>query len=238
MTQSESREKNETRIGVWGHAAVSIVASCGTSLLIDPYESGGLGGAINFDPIDVHHDFVTATHDHTDHAGFSAVSATARIDRGEELAGPFRIRRTSVDHDEYGGRRYGGQVDVLEIQIESWTILHLSDLGSAPSESLLRRHQGADVAFVPVGGKFTIGAAQAVETCRLLRPRVAIPIHAADPCCELPLRSVQTFLEFAIEYSEAAISFISVREAVKALPFLSLPPAKSARGPGRSTEPA
>ncbi len=38
----------------------------------------------------------------------------------------------------------------------------------------------ADVAFLPVGGKFTMDAIEAAEAANTIRPKVAVPIHFAD----------------------------------------------------------
>ncbi len=38
----------------------------------------------------------------------------------------------------------------------------------------------ADVAFLPVGGKYTMDALEAAEAANMMRPKVAIPIHFAD----------------------------------------------------------
>lgn len=37
-----------------------------------------------------------------------------------------------------------------------------------------------DVAFLPVGGKYTMNAEEAAEAANLIRPKVAVPIHFAD----------------------------------------------------------
>jgi len=38
----------------------------------------------------------------------------------------------------------------------------------------------ADVAFLPVGGKFTMDAVEAAEAANTIHPKVAVPIHFAD----------------------------------------------------------
>lgn len=56
-------------------------------------------------------------------------------------------------------------------------MLHLGDLGEVPEEELKNRLFMPDVLLIPVGGTYTLDAAQAAETIRILQPRVVIPMH-------------------------------------------------------------
>ncbi len=212
-----------TRLRLWGHAAVTVQAAGGETLLVDPFAHGSLGGTLQYPAIDAKHDWVIATHEHADHSAFSAV-AGERVGRNADEAGPFRFLRTPVPHDEYGGRRFGGSVDLLEIQVDGYRILHLSDVGASPRSDWIARHRGVDIALAPVGGFYTIGAAQAEEWVRLLGARTAIPIHHATPWCTLPLRKRDLFLARFVEYSAGATSFMGVGEALNSGGILALRP--------------
>ncbi|HSK69206.1 MAG TPA: MBL fold metallo-hydrolase, partial [Candidatus Limnocylindria bacterium] len=56
-------------------------------------------------------------------------------------------------------------------------IAHLGDLGEIPGSALQAALDRPDVLLVPVGGFYTMDAAQAARTVELLRPRVVIPMH-------------------------------------------------------------
>jgi L-ascorbate metabolism protein UlaG (beta-lactamase superfamily) len=52
-----------------------------------------------------------------------------------------------------------------------------------------------DILFIPVGGVFTINAAEASQVCTQLRPKVIIPMHFKTPKCAYPISDVNIFLE-------------------------------------------
>ena len=56
-------------------------------------------------------------------------------------------------------------------------LLHCGDLGHLPDAELVRKAGRVDVILVPVGGFFTIDAAQAKAVCEAFGPRVIIPMH-------------------------------------------------------------
>lgn len=183
-----------------GHACVALHLS-GRVLLIDPYESGQFKGKMAYAPIDFRVDWVVSTHAHADHCAFHAVPGAFEIaDEGQY--GPFHIRRHRAWHDEYDGRRKGGPVDILEIGSDEATVVHLSDVGESPIASIASKLRGADLVLVPVGGNFTIGAAQAWEWLERLAPRVAVPIHYRTGACGLPIRDASAFGAWVDEAEE------------------------------------
>ncbi len=83
---------------------------------------------------------------------------------------------------------------MLCIEVDGWRILHASDVGQAPTPQLMRRCGEVDVALVPVGGFFTIGAAQAREWSRRLGATWVIPTHYRTEGCGLEqMRGVDGF---------------------------------------------
>jgi len=176
-----------------GHACVVLEASGGERCVVDPYAPGALGGAFALPPIDLRANYVVTTHDHEDHAAFGAIDGhPTRIQSGK--AGPFTVRRWPAWHDEYGGRRFGGAVDVVTIDVGGLRLLHLSDVGHAPPADRPDAWLKADVCCLPVGGCYTIGPEQAVRWWQQLRPKRTIPVHYADDDVDLPLQPVGRFL--------------------------------------------
>lgn len=214
MSWSDAR----LRLRYYGHASFGLWWG-DDSLLFDPYRPGGFGGSMDLPPIEERFARVVVTHDHDDHAALDALKHPApRVHSGQH--GCFLISRVGVFHDEYRGRRRGGESDVVIVEVGGRRIVHLGDVGHSPRPNDLRSlgdDQRIDVLIVPVGGYFTIGAAQAWEWCRALSPGWVIPAHGADPRVGLPLRPIAHFLASStwpvqrsaeiVEYEEGLLSF-------------------------------
>lgn len=170
----------------YGHACFSLEAGR-TTLLLDPYESGALGGAVALPPLPDQFDYVASTHLHVDHSATHTVPS-ADVLEGEGVAGPFHVERCTAFHDEYRGALRGGTTDVLRIRVNGVTVVHLGDLGERPTGALLDwlRQIPIDALLVPVGGYFTLSPLGAREVVRLLQPRIAVPCHSADDGVTLP----------------------------------------------------
>jgi len=179
-----------------GHAACVLTTSARESLVIDPYESGGFGGAMAYAPIEHVCDWVVCSHQHLDHCATHLLPGDPVVIDGEGTFGAFQIRRHTTAHDEYDGRRRGGSVDILEIVADGARVVHLSDVGQSPTSALVDALREPDVLIVPVGGFFTIGAAQAHEWSERLAPRWVVPCHYATPSCSLPIREVDIFTAY------------------------------------------
>lgn len=194
-----------------GHAAILLSRPDGT-LLIDPYDTPAFDGKFRYRPIDARPDWVVSTHAHVDHAAYHVVPHAELVESG--TAGPFEISRVSLWHDEYRGRRRGGASDALKILVDTYVIVHLGDVGCSPPPEVIDSLRNPDVLFVPVGGFFTIGAAQAWEWVERLAPRCAVPIHYRTGACSLPLRGPESFLAWAGEWKEGISGPISVQKGL------------------------
>lgn len=176
-----------------GHAALRLRAADQTTLIVDPYNPGGFSGRMGYAPIPYHADAVVCSHAHLDHAAIGDLPNQPHLIEGDGAFGPFEIRRHRAFHDEYGGRRRGGAVDILEICVDDWRVVHLSDVGHSPTPALIEALRAPDLLCVPVGGNFTIGAAQAFEWWQRLAPARCVPIHAKTPRCRLELLETDVF---------------------------------------------
>lgn len=184
-------EKRALELEILGHACVA-VRTGEHALLVDPYESGQFGGRMAYRPIDVLADWVVCSHEHLDHAAVDAVPGNpTRVHDG--VAGPFTLSRFSLWHDEYGGRRRGGAVDAIRVEAGGFSMLHLSDVGESPRPEVVVANRGVDVLLIPVGGFYTIGAAQAWEWAERIAPRVAVAVHYQTAACTLPIRDEVAF---------------------------------------------
>src|SRR5690554_399356 len=202
-----------------GHAAMRLRAGDQTTLMIDPYNPGGYGGRMGYAPIPYKADAVVCSHAHADHAAVEDLPTTPLLIEGDADFGPFSVRRHPAFHDEYGGRRRGGAVDILEIRVDGRRIVHLSDVGHSPTPALIEALWAPDILCVPVGGNFTIGAAQAFEWWQRLAPVRCVPIHAKTARCRLELQGSEVFeayfpAEFCAAIAESTHSFIELDSAM------------------------
>ncbi len=183
-----------TELEYVGHATFAL-RHADASLVIDPCPPGAFSEALQLRPIDDVFDYWVGSHEHVDHNGGDALLGPPK--RVPDGAGPFSIRRVTSDHDEYGGRRRGGQVDLLVIEVDDRRIVHASDIGRSPHPSTIDAIRGADVLLVPIGGFYTVGAAQAWEWCLRCSPKAIVPMHYKCGGGTLPLRGIDPFLAVA-----------------------------------------
>ena len=148
-----------------GHACFLLETACG-SVVFDPYEPGYVPG-LALPPLRA--DLVLCSHGHQDHSCRSAVTLT-----GAETG--LRITAIESYHDDQKGKKRGRNI-IFELEAGGKRMVHLGDLGHIPSEGTVRALQGADVLMIPVGGFYTIGAAEAAEVCRLIGPKIIVPMH-------------------------------------------------------------
>ena len=95
------------------------------------------------------------------------------------------------------------------LESEGLRIAHLGDLGHIPTPAQVRELGRVDVLLLPVGGYYTIDAAEAAQVRQLIRPRLTIPMHyrtAFDP--EMPITGVEPFLQQINAASAAHVPFL------------------------------
>jgi len=73
---------------------------------------------------------------------------------------------------------YAGMPTGMLYTAEGKTLYHLGDTDIFSDMALIgRRNAPIDVALIPIGDHFTAGVVDAVEACKMIQPKVAIPIH-------------------------------------------------------------
>lgn len=181
-----------------GHSAV-LVESGHHSLVIDPFLSGNANAAADASELSVDH--VLLTHAHGDHVGDTEAIAkrngatvVAMVEvcnrlkaaglkvHGMNMGGayefPFgKVQFTPAWHSSsFPDGTYGGMPAGIVLEIEGKRVYHAGDTALFSDMKLI----GAldlDVAFLPIGGNFTMGPTEAAEAARLLGARRVVPIH-------------------------------------------------------------
>jgi len=170
-----------------GHASFKIVAPEGT-IYIDPWklEDG--------EPADL----ILITHDHYDHFSADDVKKIRKADTtivttatvaaklqgdvktikaGEELTVKgIRIEAVPAynPHKNFHPKSAGGVGFI--ITAGGRRIYHAGDTDIIPEMANIK----ADVALLPVGGKYTMTASEAAQAANMIKPKVAVPMHWGD----------------------------------------------------------
>ena len=157
----------ETMHITWlGHSCFR-VESRGYTAVLDPYADGSVEGLL---PVRETADLVLCSHEHGDH------NARDLVTLREGKAPVFRVETISTYHDDQKGAKRGpNTIHILDDGV--FRAAHAGDLGCALSGEELEKLKGLDVLMVPVGGYYTIDAAQARALVNAVKPRIVIPMH-------------------------------------------------------------
>lgn len=151
---------------IWhGHACFEVITEAG-SVVLDPYSDGSVPGLA---PLSLAADAVLCSHEHGDHNNRDGVRLS-----GKHCGLEVSYLDTWHD-DERGARRGPNRIHILKA--EGMTAVHLGDLGCNLTQDELTQLKQPDVLMIPIGGHYTIDAAQAAEIIGQLQPRVVLPMH-------------------------------------------------------------
>ena len=154
------------RITWLGHACF-LLESGGYRILLDPYGDNHVPG---YGILRHQAHQVLCSHDHGDHNYTEAVSLLPK------QPCPFRITALDTFHDDQQGTLRG--TDIIHIfDNDSLRVAHLGDLGCDPTDAQKETLKGLDAVMIPIGGFYTIDAAQAKKLVEEIQPKVIIPMH-------------------------------------------------------------
>ena len=161
-----------------GHSSFRIRGK-NASVVIDPYDSAMVG--LKF-PKHIATDILLVTHDHPDHNAVSQIDGEPFVVRGPgeyEIKG-VEIIGIPVYHDAQKGQERGTNT-MYRIEIDGVSIVHAGDLGHTLSTGEVDGLDGVNILMIPVGGVYTISAAQAAQVIKEIEPSVVIPMHYGKP---------------------------------------------------------
>jgi len=165
-----------------GHACFAL-ESGGYRIVIDPFCD-----VPGFPDTDTSAHKVCCTHGHFDH------SYTQGITVLPETSCPFSIHTVDTFHDDREGALRGTN-KVHCFAAEGLTVVHLGDLGHTLSEEQIAAIGSCDVLLLPIGGTYTVTAAEARDVAAQLHPRIIIPMHYQGKDFGFPvLTTVEEFL--------------------------------------------
>jgi L-ascorbate metabolism protein UlaG (beta-lactamase superfamily) len=185
--------ENEVRITWPGHAFF-LVESREARVAIDPYNEG-----VGYPMPDVSADVVLVTHEHGDHNNVGAVKGSPVVVRGvgpHEAAG-IAVKGIATKHYDDPKDTRRGDNTVFAWEQAGVRVAHCGDLGHLLSETQVAEVGPIDVLMIPVGGFYTIDAAEAKRVVAQLEPKVVLPMHYRTDVMEgkpSPLAPVDDFL--------------------------------------------
>ncbi len=186
----------------YGQSAFRLDSPGGAVALMDPVPDK-LGYTMPKMPADL----VTVSHEHFDHIAVDKATGGPKVLRGlkpggrqwntvDETVRDVRVTSVGAWHDADNGKQRGLN-SIFVFETGGVRIAHLGDLGHALSDEQVKAIGTVDVVLIPVGGHFTIDAAQALDVVDQLNPRqVVIPMHFKTPrmTMKLPIAGIEPFL--------------------------------------------
>lgn len=162
------------------------------SVVFDPYAPGKVPGLTL---PEIQADMVINSHMHGDHYYPDGVKLT-----GNDPA--FTVHELMTYHDDKQGELRGENI-VTAVCGENLTLVHLGDLGHELSNEQVNEIGQVDVLLVPVGGYYTIDAAQAREVVEAISPKIVIPMHYR--CGTVGLKPISELGDFLREINDKRI---------------------------------
>ena len=148
-----------------GHACFLLESSCG-SVVFDPYAPGKVPG---WELPALTADKVVCSHGHADHNWAEGVKLTGRAFTG-------KLTQIPSFHDDRRGALRGENLITL-VEAEGLRVVHMGDIGCALTAEQIAALGRVDVLMIPVGGHYTVDAAQAREIAKALMAAIVIPMH-------------------------------------------------------------
>jgi len=161
------------------------------TLVLDPFDK-----SVGLTPPRFKADIVFVSHNHPDHNYTEPFKNAFLINEpGEYEAGGIFIKGIKAFHDDKEGKERGSVV-MFKVEAEGINLVHLGDLGQKElSDSQLEELGEVDILFIPVGGKYTIGAEEAQKVINQIEPRLAVPMHYKVRGLKLDIVGVEPFLK-------------------------------------------
>jgi L-ascorbate metabolism protein UlaG (beta-lactamase superfamily) len=185
VTAAASRAQTPaTRLTWYGQSCFLLQSKGGTRVVMDPIP-GGIGYT---PPASLEADVATISHEHGDHNNVALLAGKPTILRGltddkkgwntiSQKVKDVSIKSVGVYHDEEEGKKRGRNA-VFVFELDGLRLAHLGDLGHLLSDKQLADIGPVDAVAVPVGGFYTIDAAQATKVIDQLKPKmIVIPMH-------------------------------------------------------------
>lgn len=152
------------------------------NVVTDPFDGTG------FDMKRVSCDYCTVSHNHFDHNFTAGVNAKKIITSSED--GFLAIE--SYHDPRLGALRGKNRIFVFEI--DGIKFCHMGDIGEYFTERLVEEIGETDVLFIPVGGNYTIGGAEAAKYAQAIKAKITVPMHYKTKRSKIDISDASDFL--------------------------------------------
>lgn len=170
----------------YGHACFKLESGCG-SVVFDPYAPGKVPG---WKLPELEAERVLCSHGHTDHSWAEGVKLSGKPFTGE-------VTKIPSFHDDRAGALRGENTITL-VEADGLRAVHMGDIGCMLTAEQLDALGRVDVLMIPVGGHYTVDAAEAWEIVKAIAPGVVIPMHFRGRGFGFPvIGPVEPFLKLA-----------------------------------------
>lgn len=206
------------KIEYLGHASFLLTTSAGTRIVTDPFDPAAYPDGLKYRAFDGAADIVTVSHEHGDHSGVATIKGSPIIIKGD---GKFRAAEVdflgvATFHDDDRGSKRGRNT-VFVISADELTVAHLGDLGHVLTSDQAAEIGAVDVVLLPIGGYYTIDAAQAARVADQVSAQIVIPMHYSNEKCTFPIAGVEEFIGGKANVAREGVSAIEVtRQTVPA----------------------
>lgn len=173
-----------------GHSSFLIKDSKGRTLLTDPFDE-----SVGYKVFNDHADVVTISHHHFDHDYIEKITGNPAV---LDKVGFFNVCDIDIKgipsyHDNVQGAKRGENV-IYVFKMDDYRIGHLGDLGHVLSLKDRDEIGDLDILLIPVGGNYTIDGKEATAVCKLLNPKLVIPMHFKTSAVTFPIDGAEEFL--------------------------------------------
>ena len=177
---------NGIEVKFFGHASFALLGS--KRIYIDPFVLPAHAEMA---------DIIISTHDHFDHFSLEHIKKLQKADTvvvchpksAKKVSGNVKtiepghsIRVDDVNIKCVEGYNVGkpyhpkGSNNGVIIEMDGKKFYHSGDTDFIPEMKDLHQ-ENIDVAFLPIGGKYTMDAKEAAEAAKAIKPKIAVPMH-------------------------------------------------------------
>jgi L-ascorbate metabolism protein UlaG (beta-lactamase superfamily) len=162
------------------------------TVVTDPYDHKAVG----FEPLKLHGEIVTVSHDAPGHNFITSVKGHSRVITGPgefEIGGVFITGVQTNKNSKSLTKELRNTLYVFDY--DGVTVAHLGDVQRVPGQTEIENLGGVNVVLVPVGGGGGLNASKAAEIVSLLEPGFVIPMHYKVPESSLELDPLDRFIK-------------------------------------------
>lgn len=182
-----------------GHSAFAVDVD-DHPVLLDPFLTGNPLAAADARSIPA--ELILLSHAHGDHLGDTVdiakrtgapvvcnfeignwladkgVPAVEQVNPGGTYYGSFLDAKWTVAHhsSSFPDGTYGGQPNGFILFASGYKLYYAGDTGLFSDMQLVGDH-GIDVAFIPIGDRYTMGIDDSIKAIHYIRPRFVVPMH-------------------------------------------------------------